>query len=287
MPELPEVETVRRSLARARLVAPVRSVWRSEHALRTGQAWQDERLGLLRGAVPGRWDRRGKHLVWHLESRTKAPLGLLVHLGMTGRLDVARVGDPRPPHTHVEVRLEDDRALRLVDPRRFGGVRARPWDVLLGEPPLCELGPEPLSPAFDGERLRAAAGGSRRPLRDVLLDQRVVAGVGNIYANEALFLAELHPLLPAARLMPSAWDRLAAAVRQVLEQGLRNGGTTLRDYRDADGNAGKNQGELWVYGRAGEPCRACGAEVRGFVLGGRGGAFCPQHQRRPRARRVA
>lgn len=286
MPELPEVESVRRSLMRARLRAPVRAVWRSKQALRVGEAWQDERLSLLRGATPQRWERRGKHLLWRLASGAGEPLGMLVHLGMTGRLDVVREGDARPAHAHVELRLEDDRVLRFVDPRRFGGVRARPWDVLLSESPLCELGPEPLAPGFDGESLRAAAGASRRPLRDVLLDQRVVAGVGNIYATEALFLARLHPLLPAARLMPAAWERLAVAVRAVLEQGLRNGGTTLRDYRDADGNAGENQNALWVYGRAGAACRVCGQVIEPFVLGGRGGAFCPNDQRRPRARRV-
>lgn len=287
MPELPEVESVRRSLARADLGAPVRSVWRSEQPLRVGSAWQDEQLALLRGATPQQWERRGKHLLWRLVSRKDEPLGLLVHLGMTGRLDVVPLGKARPPHTHVELRLADDRVLRYVDPRRFGGVRARPWDVLLAESPLCELGPEPLSPDFDGERLRVAAGHSKRPLRDVLLDQRVVAGVGNIYAIEALFLARLHPLLPASRLAPSAWDRLAAAVRDVLEQGLRNGGTTLRDYRDADGNAGENQNALWVYGRAGAACRVCGETIEPFVLGGRGGAFCPNDQRKPRTRRVS
>lgn len=287
MPELPEVESVRLGLTRARLRAAVRSVWRSPKPLRTGRAWQDERLSLLRGAVPQRWERRGKHLLWRLESRSGEALGLLVHLGMTGRVEVARAGEPRALHTHVELRLADDRVLRFVDARRFGGVRARPWGALLAEPPLDELGPEPLSPGFDGLRLRSVAGESRRALRDVLLDQRVVAGVGNIYALEALFAARLHPLLPAYRLAPSAWDRLATAVRAVLEQGLRNGGTTLRDYRDADGNAGENQNELWVYGRAGEACRVCGKALEGFVLGGRGGAFCPEDQRRPKTRRVA
>jgi len=287
MPELPEVESVRRSLTRARLRATVQSVWRSKQPLRVGEAWQDEQLALLRGATPQRWERRGKHLLWRLVSGAGEPLGLLVHLGMTGRLDVVREGAPRPPHTHVELRLEDDRVLRYVDPRRFGGVRARPWELLLAESPLCELGPEPFAPGFDGEHLRAAAGESRRPLRDVLLDQRVVAGVGNIYAIEALFLARLHPLLPASRLAPTAWERLAVAVREVLEQGLRNGGTTLRDYRDADGNAGENQNALWVYGRVGKACRVCGAEIEPFVLGGRGGAFCPHDQRRPRTRRVS
>ncbi|MCX4244064.1 bifunctional DNA-formamidopyrimidine glycosylase/DNA-(apurinic or apyrimidinic site) lyase [Paraliomyxa miuraensis] len=287
MPELPEVESVRRSLTRARLRSAVRSIWRSEHALRTGEHWQDEHLSLLRGATPQRWERRGKHLLWRLASKSNEPLGMLVHLGMTGRLEVARTGAPRALHTHVELRLHDDRVLRFVDARRFGGVRARPWEALLAEPPLCDLGPEPLGPGFDGACLYRVAGHSRRALRDVLLDQRVVAGVGNIYALEALFLARLHPLLPAQRLAASAWDRLAVAVRQVLEQGLRNGGTTLRDYRDADGNAGSNQQALWVYGRAGQPCRVCGAALQGFVLGGRGGVLCPVDQRRPRSRRVS
>lgn len=285
MPELPEVESVRRSLARARLVDPIEAVWRSPQALRIGEAWRDERLEVLRGATPQRWQRRGKHLLWRLASAEGEPLGLLVHLGMTGRLEVARPGQPRATHTHVELRL-GDRQLRFVDARRFGGVRARPWAQLCAEAPLHEMGPEPLGKGFDGGVLEQRGGRSRRVLRDVLLDQRVVAGVGNIYAVEALFVARLHPLLPAERLERSAWDRLAAAVRAVLEQGLRNGGTTLRDYVDADGKAGSNQGALWAYGRADQPCRVCGATMRGFVHGGRSGVYCPQDQRRPRARRV-
>ncbi len=286
MPELPEVESVRRSLVRARLGAPVVKIWRSALALRTGKLWRDERLGLLRGATPQRWRRRGKHLLWALDNADGEPVGLLVHLGMTGRLEVARPTEPRAAHTHVELRLADDRLLRFVDARRFGGVRARPWPTLLAEPPVGELGPEPMARGFDGEHLHRVAGHSQRALRDVLLDQRVVAGVGNIYAVEALFVARLHPLLPGARLSLAAWERLADAVRKVIEQGLRNGGTTLRDYRDADGRQGRNQGALWVYGRAGEPCHACGSILRGFTHGGRGGVWCPEDQRRPRARTI-
>ena len=285
MPELPEVESVRRSLARARLRGKIDTLWRSRQALRIGAAWRDERLELLRNATGQRWERRGKHLLWRLRSVDDEPLGLLVHLGMTGRLEVARPGERRAPHTHVELAL-GDRLLRFVDARRFGGVRARPWAQLHAEAPLSEMGPEPLGPKFDGGCLEQTAGTSRRALRDVLLDQRVVAGVGNIYAVEALFVARLHPLLPAARLKRSAWDRLAGAVRQVLQQGLDNGGTTLRDYVDADGNAGSNQNALWAYGRAGEPCLHCGAVMQGFTHGGRSGALCPEDQRRPRARRV-
>lgn len=286
MPELPEVESVRRSLTRARLRAPVRSVWRSEQALRTGTHWRDEQLELLRGATPLRWQRRGKHLLWQLESSRGQALGLLIHLGMTGRVEVARHGEPRALHTHVELRLRDDRCLRFVDARRFGGVRARAWDALLAEPPLHELGPEPSARTFDGEYLHRVAGDSRRVLRDILLDQRVVAGVGNIYAIEALFVARLHPLLRASRLRPSAWDRLATAVREVIAQGIANGGTTLRDYVDADGNAGRNQGALWAYGRADRPCLVCGTPMRRFELGGRSGVWCPVDQPKPRGRWV-
>ncbi len=277
---------MRRSLVRARLTAPVVGLWRSRLALRTGSRWRDERLELLKGASPRRWRRRGKHLLWALTGRDGDDVGLLVHLGMTGRIEVARAGEPRATHTHVELQLGDDRLLRFVDARRFGGVRARPWETLLREPPVGELGPEPMARAFDGAHLEAVAGRSQRALRDVLLDQRIVAGVGNIYAVEALFVARLHPLLPAARLSSTAWDRLATAVREVIDQGLRNGGTTFRDYRDADGQAGRNQGALWVYGRAGEPCRACGSLLRGFSHGGRSGVWCPQDQRRSRARQV-
>lgn len=286
MPELPEVESVRRSLARAKLRRTIASVWRSEFALRTGVHWRDEQLAALRGATGQRWTRRGKHLLWRLHDRRDRPLGLLVHLGMTGRIEIANHGDPQAPHTHVMLRLDDERSLRFVDPRRFGGVRVRPWAALLAEPPLCDLGPEPSSHAFDGAHLERVAARSRRALRDVLLDQTVVAGVGNIYAVEALFVARLHPLLPAARLGDTAWERLAVAVREVIEQGLKNGGTTLRDYVDADGNEGRNQHALWVYGRAGEPCRVCDTELRAFTHGGRSGALCPSCQQRPRTKVV-
>ncbi len=285
MPELPEVESVRRSLVRARLRGSIEGVWRSAQPLRIGAAWRDERLDGLEGAVPGRWQRRGKHLLWRLEGK-KGALGLLIHLGMTGRVEVVPHKTARAPHTHVMVRLADDRELRFIDARRFGGVRVRPWEVLLTEPPVGDLGPEPLGRRFDGAHLERAAGSSRRVLRDVLLDQRVVAGVGNIYAVEALFVARLHPLLPACRLERSAWDRLAAAVREVIGQGLANGGTTFRDYRDAEGNEGRNQDALWVYGRADRPCHACGTLLQGFEHGARRGVLCPADQRRPRSRRV-
>jgi formamidopyrimidine-DNA glycosylase len=281
MPELPEVESVRRGLVRARLRVPVVDVWRSRSPLRIGAAWRDERLECLVGATPGAVDRRGKYIVWHFDGDA---LGLVVHLGMSGRFGLARPDHARAPHTHFVLRFADDREVRLVDPRRFGGLRAGKLADLVRASPLAELGPEPLAKGFDGRVLAARAGASIRALRDVLLDQSVVAGVGNIYAVEALHVAGLHPLLPAARLRASAWDRLARAVQQVLRHAIDNGGTTLRDFRDVRGEAGRNQDELKVYGRAGAPCPSCGTPLRGFVHGGRSGVFCPRDQARPRGR---
>jgi formamidopyrimidine-DNA glycosylase len=283
MPELPEVESVRRGLVRARLRAQVTEVWRSKSPLKVGAAWRNERLDVLVGAVPRAVDRRGKHIVWHFDG-AKDELGLVVHLGMSGRFGLARPDQPHVAHTHFVLRFADDREVRLVDPRRFGGLRAGVLGELLRSSPLGELGPEPLSRAFDGRVLEARAGESTRALRDVLLDQTVVAGVGNIYAVEALHLARLHPLLPAARLRSSAWDRLASAVQSVLRHAIDHGGTTLRDFRDVSGEPGRNQDELKVYGRAGEACPSCGAILKGFVHGGRSGVFCPRDQARPRGR---
>ncbi len=283
MPELPEVESVRRGLVRARLRAPVAEVWRSKSPLKVGAAWRDERLDVLVGAVPGPVDRRGKHIVWRFEG-TNAQLGLIVHLGMSGRFGLARRDQPHVAHTHFVLRFADDREVRLVDPRRFGGLRAGVLADLLRSSPIGELGPEPLSRGFDGRVLESRAGHSTRALRDVLLDQTVVAGVGNIYAVEALHLARLHPLLPAVKMRSSAWDRLAAAVQTVLRHAIEHGGTTLRDFRDVSGEPGRNQDELAVYGRAGEPCPSCGTTLKGFVHGGRSGVFCPRDQARPRGR---
>lgn len=278
MPELPEVESVRRGLARARLRAPVVKVWRSRKALRIGETWRRENLRLLEHARPTRISRRGKYLLWQFEGPGEDALGLIVHLGMTGRLVLEPAGACKAEHTHLVLRFADDREVRFVDARRFGGLRAGSLHELRRSAPLRDLGPEPLSGSFDAEALRARAASSRRVIRDVLLDQRVVAGVGNIYALEALFEAGIHPLRPADGLAPDDWARLTDAVKAVLRRGIRNGGTTLRDYRDATGRRGRNQDTLAVYGRGGQPCRRCGTILETFVHGNRGGALCPHEQ---------
>lgn len=288
MPELPEVESVRRGLVAARVRSPITEVWRSAQALRIGEHWQrdKEKLELLRDATPGRVRRRGKYLLWHMDGPAGDELVLLVHLGMSGRCGIASAEQPRVKHTHLILDFADGRQLRFVDPRRFGGLRAGTVEAIYETEPLASLGPEPLARSFGGETLEQALGHSDRALRDALLDQRAVAGIGNIYAIEACFEAGLHPLLPARRLAPSAWQRLAEAVQAALRRGIENGGTTLKDFRNVTGKVGRNQDDLRVYGRADQPCPRCAAPLRAFVHQGRSGVFCPRCQARPRARRV-
>jgi formamidopyrimidine-DNA glycosylase len=291
MPELPEVESVRRGLVAARVRAPITAVWRSRQQLRIGAEWQrkKENLAILRGATPGRVHRRGKYLLWHMTGgidQQEQELVLLIHLGMSGRCGIASADRERVAHTHLILDFDDGRQLRFVDPRRFGGLRAGLRKTIYEAEPIASLGPEPLDRGFDGETLARALGHSDRALRDALLDQRAVAGVGNIYALEACFDAQLHPLLPARRLAPSAWQRLAEAVRAALRRGIENGGTTLKDFRNVTGEVGRNQDDLRVYGRGGLPCPACSTPLRAFVHQGRGGVFCPRCQARPRSRWV-
>ena len=291
MPELPEVESVRRGIVRARIRAPIREVWRSPQALRIGKQWKksNEHLELLEGATPGRVRRRGKYLLWHMQgpdTQAGAELVLLIHLGMSGRCGVTRGDRPRVAHTHLVLRFDDERELRFVDPRRFGGLRAGSVESIYETDPIASLGPEPLSRAFGGPTLEAALGRSKRALRDALLDQRAVAGIGNIYALEACFDAGLNPLLPAHRLAPSAWQRLAEALQGVLRRGIDNGGTTLKDFRNVTGSVGRNQDDLRVYGRAGQSCPLCSTPLVGFVHQGRSGVLCKRCQPRSRRKKI-
>jgi formamidopyrimidine-DNA glycosylase len=222
MPELPEVESVRRGLIAAKLQAPVRSLWRSEFKLRIGKHWASENLECLRGATPGEVGRRGKYIVWSVRGDDDAALGLVIHLGMSGRCGVAMESQPRVLHTHLALGFADGRELRLVDPRRFGGLRAGALGAVAGRR-SGSWGRSRSSPGSRG-RARAALGGSARPIRDALLDQSAVAGLGNIYAVEALFLAGIHPQLEARRLQRSAWDRLAGTVVRCCGRGSRTAG---------------------------------------------------------------
>ena len=275
MPELPEVETIVRGLAPRVRGRRIESVWWS------GQPLHLRRKVDLRGlravaaghAITG-VRRIGKFIL--VEIAGAADGGVVIHLGMTGRLRVEAATAPRAPHTHVAFRLAGGDELRFVDPRRFGWVQ--PGRPFTASPALARLGPDPLT-ALDAAALAAALTGVRASIKSFLMDQRRVAGLGNIYVAEALFRAGIHPAAAAGRTRGRAAE-LLTAIRAALEGGIARRGTTLRDYVDADGRRGENAQALLVYGRAGEPCGRCGARIKRRVDGGRSTFFCPGCQRR-------
>ncbi|WP_129140668.1 bifunctional DNA-formamidopyrimidine glycosylase/DNA-(apurinic or apyrimidinic site) lyase [Modicisalibacter coralii] len=270
MPELPEVETTRRGVAPYLEGGEIREVIVRERRLRTPVPvdFEDHLIGRRIGELR----RRAKYLIVPTGERT-----LLWHLGMSGSLRIARVGDPPKKHDHVDLVVDDGAILRYHDPRRFGFVDWLAGDVA-SDPRLARLGPEPLSPDFDGERLYRLSRGRRLAVKPFLMDNAVVVGVGNIYAAEALFLAGIDPRRAAGRIGRERYDRLAEAVREVLAAAISQGGTTLRDFVSGVGEPGYFSQRLNVYGRAGEPCRRCGGELRQITLGQRASVFCPRCQ---------
>jgi formamidopyrimidine-DNA glycosylase len=265
VPELPEVETVRRQLEPLVIGRRVVEAWGHPSPKFSGAV-------LASGARIDAVGRRGKYLVAPLDDGHE----LVVHLGMTGQLRL-RPGD-LDPYVRAWWALDDGRVLELRDVRRFGRVgvvRAGEYHSL---PTLATQGPEPWDGALDDGGLWRALRRSKARVKTQLLSQRPLAGVGNIYADEALWRAGVHP---ARRSVTRAEaDRLLLALREVLEQGIANGGTTLRDYRTVDGGTGRNQLELGCYGRAGEPCVRCGTELRRTVIDARGTTHCPTCQPR-------
>ena len=274
MPELPEVEVLRRSLEPYLVGDRIERVEVRNPALR-----EPVETARLRRRTQGRrvtaLRRRSKYLLIDLEGeRTVA-----VHLGMSGRLTLVPAEEPREPHEHVAFHLRSGRRLRLRDPRRFGLVFALPTAELAGDPHFIHLGVEPLEPGFSGEVLAQEAAGRRGPVKAFLMDARVVVGVGNIYASEALFRAGLHPARPVSRISGERWNRTAESVVAVLRQAIAEGGTTLNDFADGEGRSGYFQVSLSVYDREGSPCPACGRPVRRIVQAGRSTYYCPRCQR--------
>jgi formamidopyrimidine-DNA glycosylase len=279
MPELPEVETIRRHLAphvEARVL--------TELDVEDPRWCEPLSPGELRDAVEGRTierlGRRGKYLVWELADE----VFLLMHLRMTGTLLL----DPAPGMLYRRVRivLSDGHELAFCDPRRFGTGQ-----LVLGSDALeaffaTRVGLEPLGPELTGQTLRSLARGRRAPIKAFLLDQRRVAGVGNIYADEALFRARVHPLRPAGTLTREQYEELATAVKAVLLAGIDAGGASIDDFRHPDGVQGAFQHGFQVHLRRGEPCPRCGTEIVKFVAAGRGTYCCETCQKRPRIRRA-
>lgn len=277
MPELPEVETVVRTL-RPRLVGEaIRAVWSSGLPLRQRRAVDEAALRRrCQGARVGAVSRRGKLILIDLERHARRMGTLLIHLGMTGRLRLEGASAPRDKHTHVVWRLSSGRELRFVDARRFGWVAVA---AAASEPAeLSALGPDALD-GLERQAFAQALAKSSAPIKSFLLDQRRLAGLGNIYASEALFRAGIHPRTVARRAVARA-DELRRAIRRTLALGIKNCGTSFRDFVDANGEPGTNLDALMVYGRKDEACRTCGGPIRRSVDAGRSTFFCARCQRR-------
>jgi formamidopyrimidine-DNA glycosylase len=275
MPELPEVETVRRQLAprlegRMLVAYNVRDErWTAPHA-------PSATIGPLLGRRVVALRRRGKYLIWEAEEE----LFLLIHLRMTGNL--LYDAPPETPYTRALLGLDDGHELRFVDPRRFGTAA-----LIAGEPALgaylgARLGVEPFDEAFTAEHLRALARGSRTPVKAFLLDQHKIAGIGNIYADEALYRARVHPLRAAGKLTGAQWALLRETIRDALQAGIDARGATIDDFRDLDGARGSFQDRFLVHRRADEPCPQCGGTIRKLRAAGRGTYVCERCQPRPR-----
>ncbi|WP_130649961.1 bifunctional DNA-formamidopyrimidine glycosylase/DNA-(apurinic or apyrimidinic site) lyase [Egicoccus halophilus] len=276
MPELPEVESVRRQLAPELSGRRVVDVWWDAHP----HARLSD-LDLLVGRRLEAVRRRGKFLLCPLDPGPDGDeLELVLHLGMTGsfRFVPAPTGDGGISHVRVRAVLDDGRALLFRDPRRFGRASVVPaGDYGRVVPTLATLGPEPLSEAFDAETFAAALARSRAPVKARLLDQRLVAGVGNIYADEALWLARIHPA--SRRVGRSRAHELHAAIRTVLTAAIEREGTTFRDYQMVNGESGRNAEFLEAYGQADRPCSRCGTPLVRSMVAQRGTTSCPRCQR--------
>ena len=283
MPELPEVETVRRGLAPAMEGARIARAQVNRPDLRW--PFPDRMAERLTGARIERLRRRSKYILADLDRGET----LLIHLGMSGRMTVS--GDPlgrfvhdhpqAEKHDHVVFDMASGARVTFNDPRRFGAMDLMDTATCEAHPLLAAIGPEPLGNAFDQAYFTAAAKSRRSPIKSVLLDQKLVAGLGNIYVCEALFRAGIAPTRRADRVAEPRLAALVPIIRDVLTEAIAAGGSSLKDYRQADGELGYFQHSFDVYGREGEPCRTpgCGATIRRVVQSGRSSFYCPQCQR--------
>lgn len=271
MPELPEVETTIRGLAPVLEGRRIASIELRRADLR--RPFPPDLRQRLTGARVTGLSRRAKYGL----IATDRDDTMVFHLGMSGswRIDPGRIG----AHDHVLIETEEGRRLALNDPRRFGSLDLVPIAALAATPPFAAMGPEPLGAEFDGARLAAALAGRVAPIKAMLLDQRIVAGLGNIYVCDALNLAGIHPGRKAGRISRARLDRLVEAVKAVLEAAIAAGGSTLRDYAQPNGELGYFSKEWRVYGREGEVCPACTGIVRRRVDSGRSTFFCANCQR--------
>jgi formamidopyrimidine-DNA glycosylase len=271
MPELPEVETTRAGIEPHVTGARIREVIVRRRDLRQPVSAD---LAEIEGRRVSSVKRRSKYLLLGIDDGST----VLIHLGMSGSLRVISPGDPWKTHDHIGLTLSNGRQLRFHDPRRFG-LFLRIHGDPAAHPLLAGLGPEPLEAGFTVDHLHQVCSKRAAPIKLVIMDAKVVVGVGNIYASEALFRAGILPRTPAKRLSKPRLARLVEAIRSVLADSIREGGTTLRDFLNSDGKPGYFRQRLFVYERKGEPCRVCGTPVRHAVLGQRSTYWCPKCQK--------
>ena len=270
MPELPEVETSRRGISPYIVGQRIENVIIRERRLRwpIGQEVDKE----LPGATIESVSRRAKYLLLNTTNGSA-----IVHLGMSGSVFIVERDTPAGVHDHFDIEVGSGKSLRFRDPRRFGSLH---WSNDLTQHWLLrKLGPEPLSEDFSGQYLWETSRGRRVSVKQFIMNAEIVVGVGNIYASESLFLAGIHPLRATGRIARNRYALLAATIKDVLEQAIRSGGTTLRDFYGSDGEAGYFQQKLEVYGRDGEPCTRCKRPISVIVLGQRSTFYCKNCQR--------
>ena len=271
MPELPEVETTLRGVAPYLLGQRIAAVSVRERRLR----WPvPEAIDNLAGVTIDSARRRAKYLLFGTTAGT-----VLMHLGMSGGLRIVDPASPWKKHDHVGILLESGKQLRFHDPRRFGCILLIAGDTPEAHPLLADLGPEPLEAGFTAEHLFAQSREKTAAVKTFIMDAKVVVGVGNIYANEALFMAGIRPTRPAGKVTRAEFIRLVEAIQRVLAASIESGGTTLRDFLREDGAPGYFKQSLRVYDRAGAGCVRCAGVVKRSVLGQRATYFCPQCQR--------
>jgi formamidopyrimidine-DNA glycosylase len=282
MPELPEVETIANGVHARVQGARIAAVWTSGKP-QTFKSPEAEIAAALTGAKIESVRRVGKTIVMTVHRGvSKQPIEFLIHLGMTGRLLVSSPDVPIPPHTHALLTLADQREIRFVDPRRFGRLSIHPsvlQPATRNPQPATYTGPgrEPLTISLDD--FVALFRGRKTPIKAALLNQSLLHGVGNIYADEALFRAGIRPRRQAARVTRSEFARLRTALQTVLKRAIKLGGSSVSDYVDAEGMRGYFQIEHKVYGHGGDPCTVCGTPIKKIVVAGRGTHFCPTCQR--------
>jgi formamidopyrimidine-DNA glycosylase len=271
MPELPEVETTRLGLSPYLAGQRIAGAVVRNRALR----WPIPRglAATLTGQTIQRLSRRAKYLLIECQRGT-----LIVHLGMSGSLRIVTGDTPVEKHDHFDLLIDNGANMRLTDPRRFGAILWCVGDVHQHKL-LLDLGPEPLSESFDGATLHAATRGRRAAIKLAIMDSRIVVGVGNIYASEALFRARISPRMAAGRLSRARCDLLAQSIKDTLGTAIAAGGSSLRNFVHADGSAGDFQNRVWVYDRAGEPCKVCASPIGAIRQGQRSTFYCRHCQR--------